>query len=54
MAKAEQALREAVAEVIEARKRSGDPLVVWQNGKVARIYPESSLVREKPARPYGR
>lgn len=35
--KAELALKEAVREVIENHKKTGRPLVVWQNGKVARV-----------------
>ncbi|MFH1823660.1 MAG: hypothetical protein ABH873_00320 [Candidatus Firestonebacteria bacterium] len=35
--KAELALKEAVREVIENHKKTGRPLVIWQNGKVARV-----------------
>ena len=42
--KADKALRVAVAKVIEDRRRSGDPLVVWQHGKVVKI-PASRLPR---------
>jgi len=35
--KAEKALRIAVANVIEEHRQSGDPIVVWKNGKVVRI-----------------
>ena len=34
---AEEALKEAVAEVIANRKRTGDPIVIWRNGKVVHI-----------------
>ena len=34
---AEKALQEAVAEVITDRKRTGDPLIVWRDGKVAHV-----------------
>jgi fumarate hydratase class II len=37
--KAEKALKEAVHNVIKDHKRTGDPLVVWQNGKVTKISP---------------
>ena len=37
--KAEKALKEAVRNVIKDHKRTGDPLLVWQNGKVAKIFP---------------
>jgi hypothetical protein len=53
LAKAERALREAVAEVIETHRQDGEPLVVWRNGKVARILPDQLLVRETRAR-YGK
>ena len=42
--KADKALKVAVAKVVEERRRSGDPLVVWQNGKVVKI-PASRLPR---------
>lgn len=35
--KAERALKEAVQEVIEDHRRSGRPLVIWRNGKVAKV-----------------
>ena len=35
--KAEKALKEAVRNVIKDHKRTGDPLLVWQNGKVVKI-----------------
>jgi hypothetical protein len=53
LAKAERALREAVAEVIESHRRDGEPLIVWRDGKVARVFPDRSLVREARAR-YGK
>jgi hypothetical protein len=31
---AEEALKEAVAEVIADHKRTSDPIVIWRNGKV--------------------
>jgi len=37
MQKAEKALRVAVAKTIEDHRLSGDPIVVWKNGKVVRI-----------------
>lgn len=42
--KADKALKVAVAKVVEDRRRSGDPLVVWQNGKVVKI-PANRLPR---------
>lgn len=44
--KAEMALKEAVRHVIEDHYRTGDPLIVWQNGKVARISAKR-LMRKK-------
>ena len=35
--KAEKALRSAVRRVVEEHKRTGQPIVVWRAGKVARI-----------------
>jgi hypothetical protein len=46
---AERALQIAVAEVIEDHKRTGDPLVIWRNGKVAKIPAEELEVREPSA-----
>ena len=37
--KAEQALKEAVQEVVDAHKKSGRPLSVWEDGKVKKIKP---------------
>lgn len=37
--KAEKALKEAVRKVVEDHKRTGDPLLVWRNGKVAKVSP---------------
>jgi hypothetical protein len=39
--KAEAALKKAVRQVVERHKKSGRPLVVWQNGKVTKISPFS-------------
>lgn len=52
IAKAERALREAVAEVVESHKQSGEPIFVWQDGRVGKVHPQESVVREKPSRPY--
>ncbi|MBN1870390.1 MAG: hypothetical protein JW847_07450 [Candidatus Omnitrophica bacterium] len=40
--KAVRAMRQAVKNVILERKRTGQPLIVWKNGKVVRI-PASRL-----------
>jgi hypothetical protein len=36
-AKAEKAIKEAVNEAMIDHKRTGDPIAVWKNGKVAWI-----------------
>jgi len=46
---AEKALQEAVAEVIADHKRTGDPLIVWRDGKVAHVPPEQIEIREMKA-----
>ena len=35
--KAELAMKEAIREVVEKHKKSGRPLVVWENGKTVRV-----------------
>jgi hypothetical protein len=35
--KAFMALKEAVREVVKRHAQSGRPLVIWQNGRVARV-----------------
>lgn len=44
--KAEMALRIAVAKTIEEHRLSGDPIVVWENGRVVKI-PASRIPRRK-------
>ena len=44
--KAEKALKIAVAKAIEEHRRSGDPIVVWEKGRVVKI-PASRLSRPK-------
>lgn len=41
-----KALRIAVAKTIEEHRLSGDPIVVWKNGRVVRI-PASRIPRRK-------
>ena len=45
--KAEKALKEAVAEVIEDHRRSGDPLAIWRDGKVVWV-PATKSVSRRP------
>lgn len=39
-----RALRIAVAKTIEEHRRSGDPIVIWKNGRVVKI-PASRIPR---------
>jgi len=39
--KAEAALKKAVRGVVERHKKSGRPLVVWENGRTVRISPST-------------
>ena len=41
--KAFDALKSAVRKVVEERKRLGMPVIVWKNGKVARIPASQAL-----------
>jgi hypothetical protein len=50
LAKAERALREAVAGVIEDHRRAGTPLIVWRDGKVAKVHPRQLAVNSSRAR----
>ena len=43
---AEKALKEAVRGVIEDHKQTGRPVVIWRNGKVAKV-PASQLLRKR-------
>ena len=42
---AEKALKEAVRGVIEDHKRTGRPVIIWRNGKVAKV-PAGQLLRK--------
>jgi hypothetical protein len=44
--RAEEALREAVAEAIAEHRRNGVPIAIWRNGKVVRIPADQIEVRE--------
>ena len=51
-AKAEKALKRAVAETIRDHYRTGDPLAIWRNGRVEWIRAEELLpIRELNKRP---
>jgi hypothetical protein len=43
---AEEALKEAVAEVIADHKRTGDPIAILQNGKVVHMPPDQIKMHE--------
>ena len=45
-ADANKAIKEAVRGVIEDHKRSGRPVVIWRNGKVAKV-PAAQLLRKR-------
>ena len=44
--KAEKALKEAVRRVVKEHRRTGEPLVIWQNGKVKLVPPTQRLLRK--------
>lgn len=41
------ALKKAVRKVVEHHKETGQPLAVWQNGKVVKISAEQALRRTR-------
>jgi hypothetical protein len=47
--RAEEALKKAVAETIADHKRTGDPIVIWRDGKVVKIPADQIEVREDQA-----
>ena len=49
--KAERALEIAVAKTLEEHRRSGDPIVVWKNGRVVSIPARSIPRNRKLSRP---
>lgn len=44
--KAEKALKEAVRKVVEEHRRTGEPLVIWEKGKVRLVPPTQQLLRK--------
>ena len=44
---AEKALKEAVRGVIEDHKRTGRPVIIWRNGKVAKVSANQLLRKGK-------
>jgi len=49
--RAEEALKKAVAKAIADHKRTGDPIIVWRDGKVIKVPAEQIEVR-KPVAEY--
>jgi hypothetical protein len=49
---AEDALKKAVARTIADHKRTGDPIVIWRDGKVIKVPAKQIEVRE-PEAEYG-
>lgn len=44
-----EALRSAVAEALERKRRLGQYAVVWRDGRVVRLEPDDHLPAEAPA-----
>ncbi|MEA1990633.1 MAG: hypothetical protein U9N58_00325 [Thermodesulfobacteriota bacterium] len=44
--RAEEALKKAVADTIADHKRTGDPIVIWRDGRVVKIPADQIEVRE--------
>lgn len=47
--RAEEALKRAVALTIADHKRTGDPIVIWRDGKVVKVPADQIEVREPEA-----
>jgi len=47
--RAEEAMKKAVDRAIADHKRTGDPIVIWRNGKVVKIPAKQIEVREPDA-----
>jgi len=43
---ADEALRKAVAEAIAEHRRNRVPIAIWRDGKVVRILPDETMVRD--------
>ena len=44
--KAEKALKSAVRKLVQERKKTGESLYIWRNGKVAKV-PANQLLRRR-------
>jgi len=47
--RAEEVLKKAVADTIADHKRTGDPIVIWRDGKVVKIPADQIELRENQA-----
>ncbi len=47
---AETALNKAVAKIIEEHRRTGDPIAIWQDGKVRLVHPDQLPEQEDKER----
>lgn len=47
--RAEEAMKKAVEKTIEEHRRTGDPIVIWKEGKVVKIPADQIEVREPEA-----
>ena len=47
--RAEEALKKAVADTIADHKRTGDPIVIWRDGKIVKIPADQIELREDQA-----
>jgi len=47
--RAVEALKKAVTDAIADHKRSGDPIVIWRDGKVVKIPADQIEIREDQA-----
>jgi hypothetical protein len=45
------ALRAAVAEALERKRRLGQYAVIWRDGRVVRLEPDEEAPRQEPRRP---
>lgn len=50
-AKAERAMKEAVAAAIAEHWRAGRPVHVWKNGRVVALYPDGTQIPQGETRP---
>ena len=48
VAKAERAMKEAVAAAIAEHWRAGRPVHVWKDGRVVALYPDGRQVPQEP------